>query len=117
MDIFDDWYSPGANTDDEWQRYELARGRTFREALQGYHAHHVFEFDKYHLDKADAVVLVAPAGKSAHLELGYVIGKGKPGYILMDGEPDRYDIMYSFATGIFLSVEELMEELNDRRTS
>lgn len=107
-DVFDDWYSPGPNTDDFWQEYEKQRGRTFREALAGHHAQHAFALDKKHLDACDSVVLVLPAGKSGHLELGYAIGKGKRGYILMPGEPERFDLMYNFATKIFTSVDELV---------
>lgn len=110
-EVFDDWASPGPTTDEEWQAYEKGRGRTYVDALAGHHARHVFEFDKYHLDRARAVVLLQPAGKSAHLELGYVIGKGKPGYILYEGEPDRFDVMMLFATGIFTKIDELINAL------
>lgn len=110
-DAFDDWYSPGEQADDKWQEYEKSRGRTFREALAGYHAKHVFALDKFHLDRCQAALLVAPAGKSGHLELGYMVGRGKPAYILLDGEPDRYDVMVQFATKIFMSVDEMLEEL------
>jgi nucleoside 2-deoxyribosyltransferase len=110
-EAFDDWYSPGPETDDKWQEYERARGRTFAEALAGYHAKDVFDFDKHHLDRCDRGVLVLPAGKSAHIELGYLRGCGKPAYILMDGEPERYDIMYLFATKIFTSLDDLLKEL------
>ena len=112
FDIFDDWYSPGKNADDEWQIYEQQRGRPYREAIKGYHAEEVFTFDKTHLDRCDAAVLTCPAGKSAHMELGYIIGSSKPGYILLPGEPERFDIMYRFATEIFLNVEELIECLS-----
>jgi hypothetical protein len=108
FDVFDDWISPGPDADDKWQEYERLRGRTYRQALDGYHARHVFELDKYHLDRCDAAVLVQPAGKSAHLELGYIIGSKKPGYILLDGEPPRFDIMSLFATDIFESVDEML---------
>ena len=111
FDVFDDWASPGPETDEYWQAYEKNRGRTYAEALQGYHARQVFEFDKEHLDRCNIVVLVLPAGKSGHLELGYAIGKGKVGYILLDGEPDRFDIMYQFASGIFTNEEDLVAEL------
>jgi nucleoside 2-deoxyribosyltransferase len=84
----------------------------------------VFEFDKFHLDRCDAAVLLMPAGKSAHLELGYMRGKGKPGFILFDEEPERYDVMVKFATDIFFKKEDLFEclsmfkgERNVRRTS
>jgi nucleoside 2-deoxyribosyltransferase len=111
FEVFDDWQSPGPEADEYWQKYEKARGRKFREALAGPHAQSIFNLDRNMLKKYDAAVLVAPAGKSAHLELGYKIGLGEPGFILMDGEPERFDIMYGFATGIFLSLAELLEGL------
>jgi len=52
-----------------------------------------------------------PAGKSCHLELGYMVGKGKKCYVLFDKEPDRWDIMYGFATDVFFSLDELKKEL------
>lgn len=99
-EVFDDWYAAGPEADDHWQAYEKSRGHSLVAALDGYAAYHVFHYDKFHLERADAAVLVLPAGKSSHLELGYVIGLGKPGFILLDGEPDRYDVMYRFATGV-----------------
>lgn len=111
-DVFEDWHAGGPQADDEWQRYERERGRTYREALYGYHAQHVFAFDKYHLDRANAGVLVMPAGRSAHLELGYLVGQGKPGFVLFDEEPARFDIMYQFATSVCFAVEELVQELS-----
>jgi hypothetical protein len=110
-DVFDDWYSPGPKCDEEWKNYEQCRGRTYKEALRGYHAEHQFDFDLHHLRRVEIGVLVAPAGRSAHMELGYMIGRGQRGYILMEGEPDpdRWDLMYKFAHGIALDIEELQE--------
>jgi hypothetical protein len=56
---------------------------------------------------------VYPAGKSGHLELGYAIGAGKPGFILLEGEPDRFDVMLNFATGVFDKKEQLFESLSN----
>jgi len=39
----------------------------YDDALKGYAADHVFEFDKHHLDRCDTAILVLPAGKSGHL--------------------------------------------------
>ena len=55
--------------------------------------------------------MIRPAGKSCHLELGYLLGRGKRGYILLDKEPERWDIMYRFATGVFLEEDALVSEL------
>lgn len=111
IDVFADWFSSGPETDDYWQKYEKERGRSYEEALKGYMAEHIFSFDKHHLDRTDAAVLVNPAGKSAHLELGYTLGKGKPGYILFTEIPDRWDVMCLFATQIFFNKENLLDEL------
>jgi len=110
-EVFDDWYAAGPDADDHWQAYELDRGHTYKEALYGPHAQTVFGFDLHHLELADVVVLVLPAGKSGHLELGWAAGRGKPSYILFDGEPTRYDVMYQFADGVFMDVKELISVL------
>lgn len=116
VDVFDDWHSPGPETDDYWQAYEKHRGRTFREALDGYHAKHVFALDKLHLDRCDAAAMVLPAGKSGHLELGYTIGRGKPAYIILPDEPpERFDIMYVLATRIFDSAADFVRFMSNYR--
>lgn len=110
-EVFDDWYAAGPEADDYWQRYEQNRGRSYIQALDGLAVDHVFQFDRTHLDRCDVGVMVGPAGKSAHLELGYVVGRGKPGYVLLDKEPDRWDAMLRFATRVCLDIKELMGEL------
>ena len=109
--VFDDWHGAGPDADDHWQKYEQARGRNYQDALQGYLARHTFHFDYEHLERADIAVLVAPAGKSAHLELGFCIGRGKRGYVLLDCEPERWDVMYCFADGVFYNEPDLLEVL------
>ena len=110
-DVFDDWFAAGPKADDHWKEYEVSRGRTYEEALAGYPAGQVFRYDKSHLDRCQAAVLVLPAGKSGHLELGYFIGCGKPGFILMPPGDDRWDVMYRFATKVVRSLDELHDEL------
>ena len=111
-EVFDDWISPGPEADDFWRDYEKERGSTYKQALGNWAGKHIFEFDKHHLDRADIGVLYMPCGKSGHLELGYHLGKGKPGFVLFDEEPERWDVMYQFATGVCFSHDELLHELN-----
>ena len=106
-EVFDDWYSAGPDADDYWQKHCQYRDISYAEALNGAHAECVFEFDLKYLTQADTVVLVLPAGKSGHMELGWALGQGKRGFVLFDGEPERYDIMYRFATGVAFSLDEL----------
>jgi nucleoside 2-deoxyribosyltransferase len=111
FEVFDDWFSPGPEADDFWRKYEKVRGSTYKEALNNWAAKHIFEFDKFHIDRADIGIMLMPAGKSGHLELGYMIGQGKPCYILFDEEPERWDIMVSFAKDIYFKEEDLLKEL------
>ena len=117
-EVFDDWFAAGRIADDSWRDYEIARGHSYGHALQGWAARHVFEFDFFHLHRADLGVLVLPAGKSCHLELGYLIGRGKPGYILLDGEwskvKPRWDVMYLFARGgVYETLDDLSQALKE----
>ena len=111
VEVFDDWFSPGPKADDYWRDFEHARGSSYKQALKSYAGTHVFEFDKYHIDRLPIVVMAMPAGKSGHLELGYSLGKGKRGYIFFEEEPERWDVMYQFATDIFFNEKELVAEL------
>ena len=110
-EIFDSWYAPGPKADDYLKEYCKNKGLTYKETLKDYAATHVFEFDKKHILRSTDVVMVMPAGKSGHLELGWAVGQGKRGYVLFDKEPERVDIMYQFATDIFFDFKELVTEL------
>jgi hypothetical protein len=113
VEVFDDWIAAGPEADDYWRDYEKQKGNTYAQGLQGYAAKHVFSFDKHHLDTSDAAILVLPAGKSGHLELGYVAGQGKYTAILIE-DPDRWDVMYQFADVVTDDVDVLITKLKER---
>lgn len=60
----------------------------------------------------DALVLVLPAGSSAHLELGWVAGAGKVTIILVSPSPQRPELMYRLADTVVSTVEKVVEELS-----
>lgn len=107
---FADWWGAGPEADDWWKIYNEKRGIPYDDALQDYAARNVFEFDRKHLDRCDATLLVLPAGKSGHLELGYSIGSGKRGFILADEKlgKERWDVMYCFAEKVFMTKDEMI---------
>lgn len=113
FDVFDDWFAGGPEADDYWQQYEETRGRTFVEALYDRYATHIWAFDREHLDSSHLAIMVCPVGRSAHLELGYIIGQGKPGYIYLPEDLDRWDVMYRFATGVFTDVDSLVTHMKE----
>lgn len=111
FEVFDDWYGAGENADDCWRDYEKLRGRTYAEALDGWAAHHIFNFDLSLIHRCDIGVMLMPAGKSGHLELGYIAGQRKPTFICFDKEPERWDLMNRFAKKVCFSEAELIKEL------
>jgi len=112
-DVFDQWITPGPEADHFLFQYAKQRGWNYKEALTCDAAKNNFNFDKRHIDSSDIVVMVMPAGKSAHLELGYSIGMGKEAHILFDEEPDRFDLMYNFipADNIHFNLDSLKKIL------
>lgn len=114
-DAFDHWYGAGPEADDKWQEYVRIKGHSYKEALYDHGARCIFEFDKHHLERCDLAVLVAPAGKSGHMEFGWFTRSGKPGFVLFDKEPERYDVMYQFATDVYFSTEEFLKGLENYR--
>ena len=57
----------------------------------------VFEEDKKWIDWADAVLLILPSGKSAHLEAGYAKGTGKIVVAYSNSFPlGEFEVMYGF---------------------
>lgn len=114
FDVFSDWMAAGPEADDYWQKYEKARGRTYIEALKSPAAQNVVQFDKKHLDQAEAGILVYPAGRSGHTEMGYMLGQKKKVYLLLDKEPApdvRWDVMVLLSSGVFLDLNDIIQEL------
>ena len=107
FNVFDDWFAPGPEADAFWRKFEVLRGHTYIKALQCEAAENALQYDKRHLDQCDGAVLLGPAGKSGHMELGYVRGKGLPAWALLPSEPADWDLMYKLMSGLFLNRTEL----------
>lgn len=91
--------------DEEWESWN---NKQFINALSHPLSRRAFDSDYRGMEWADACVLVLPCGKSAHIEAGYMKGRGKKLYILLDGEASRAELTYSIADGIFQSTPELL---------
>lgn len=115
FDVFDDWHAAGPRADDEWQRYEMNRGRTWAEAMRGLAANHVFNYDRYHLNAADVGVCVGTFGKSSVAEMVYMrCANARPTFLLIDEDPERWDVMLKFAfKDIFYEYDTLLTALRD----
>ena len=94
--------------DEDWEYWSNGQ---FVHALSHPLSKKAFNADFSGMEWADACVLIMPCGKSAHIEAGYMKGKGKPLYILLDGGMTRAELTYSIADGIFVNVSQLLERL------
>ena len=83
--------------------------------LEDHRAQNAFEEDKRWLDWADAVLLMLPCGRSAHLEAGYCAGQGKRLVIYSeDGFPQgEFDVMYGFASDLVTDLSSVLKALGD----
>lgn len=94
--------------DKNWTNWTMDK---FREVLDTNHrAREGFISDKTGLDWCDICILLLPCGRSAHLELGYAVGRGKTTAILLT-ENFEPELMYKFVDYIATDVRFLIEFL------
>ncbi|UZE92968.1 MAG: hypothetical protein IB617_02305 [Candidatus Nealsonbacteria bacterium] len=72
----------------------------------------VAEEDRKSIKKADAIILLLPAGISAHLETGYAKGLGKE--CILIGNPEKAESGYLMAFDkMFGSIEDFLKSLKN----
>ena len=79
----------------------------YLEALQHLRAQAGFARDWEAMQAADTFILVLPAGRSAHLELGWAMGQDKHTAILLE-DPIVPDLMYKMADYLAPSLLDLL---------
>ena len=70
---------------------------------------HVFEMDMLGLKNADKIILLLPAGNSAHIEAGIAYGLGKP--LILIGEPEKPDTLYLIFGERYATAEDFLKSL------
>lgn len=109
--------------DPEWQSWSLEE---FRDRLNDPIAQNEFANNFAAMSNADAFVLVLPCGRSAHLEVGWAIGRGIPTAILLDrrervqAQVSEPELMYSLVgTGgkLCVNLDECTEWLRNHEIS
>lgn len=98
---------PNFNEDEQ-----LADADEYIEALKHEVADEGFHRDFDAMKRADACVLVLPCNRSAHLELGWMVGQGKRTAIMLDVNPDTNqvtpELMYKMVDYIAPSLFDLL---------
>lgn len=86
----------------------------FRNALGVDRAQQGFESDFNAMQWADAIVLLLPCGRSAHLELGWAAGAGKISMIVLSEQQFEPELMYLMVDHICLDQSECLNVLRMR---
>jgi len=94
--------------DSDWQGWDIKK---YRDLLDDPIAQKGFELDWDAMLWADCCVLVLPCGRSAHIEAGYFVGAGKQLHILLHNTGFESELMYKMATGIHVSIYEVLKAL------
>ena len=87
-----------------WSNSEYIKNLNHSIAINGYNK------DMNSLFISDVVILLMPCGRSAHLEMGYGVGKNKKTAILVLDESEP-ELMYKMVNKIFTNLSELLKWL------
>lgn len=101
QEIFPDWGDDWPNSG-EMDAPMVLSGLGMPPAERG------FGRDQAALDACSALVLVLPCGNSAHLELGYAAGAGKPTCVLLPDGTVRPDLMWKVADLLTADADEMV---------
>lgn len=99
------WNQLGKGEPEDWSM------KDFRDALQVPRAQEGFYSDFNAMQWADAIVLLLPCGRSAHLELGWAAGAGKLSIVVLDEDRFEPELMYLMADYICLDRDECIKVL------
>lgn len=89
---------------EDWTSVEFAGALDHPLAQRGY------QTDMAALASSDAVVLLLPCGRSAHLEAGWAAGRGKRVAVYLSGT-DEPELMYKMADAVCPSYDDLLGAL------
>jgi len=90
---------------------DLSHAGDFLAALDHPRAIAGFESDFGAMQRADAIIAIAPCGRSAHLELGWAAGARKRTAVLLD-DPCTPELMYRMVEHVATDMDSLLAWLD-----
>jgi nucleoside 2-deoxyribosyltransferase len=97
--------NPDAPPEEQMKAYEEAD----RDFYTDPHLKFIFERDLNGLKNADTVLLLLPAGTSAHIEAGIAYGLGKP--LVLIGTPEKPESLYLIFKERYATADEFLASL------
>ena len=117
-EVYDFRHPQGRDDNNVWEELNINQegvyGENLIDALEHPLAQERFEEHHEAMCAADTCVLLLPAGRSAHIEAGYMKGLGKKVYVLGSVfDQNRPELMYLTFDNFFCLYENLFDALEE----
>lgn len=96
--------NPDAHPEDQMKHHESTK-----DFFNDPYFQHMFERDLEGLKNADKVIMLLPAGISAHMEAGIAYGIGKP--LILIGEPEKPESLYLIFNERYGTIDEFLKSV------
>ena len=100
-----DPHNPEAHPEEQMKAFE-----SVKDFFSDEYFRHIFETDLKGLKEAESVILLLPAGTSAHIEAGIAYGLGKE--LILIGQPEKPETLYLIFNKRFDTIEEFLKSIS-----
>ncbi len=103
-DIPSDPTDPNADVEEQMKKFE-----SVKDFIDDKHFKYLFDRDLKGLKNAGKIILLLPAGTSAHIEAGIAYGLGKP--LILIGEPEKPETLYLIFKERYKNTDEFLKTI------
>lgn len=96
--------NPNAKPEDQMKKFE-----SVKDFFNDDYFRYLFNRDLDGLKNAGKIILLLPAGTSAHIEAGIAYGLGKP--LVLIGEPEKPDTLYLIFEERYRTIDEFLKTI------
>lgn len=99
-----DLENPDAHPEEQMKKFESVKN-----FYDDRHFNNIFKRDLEGLKNAGKIILLLPAGTSAHIEAGIAYGLGKP--LILIGEPEKPETLYLIFKERYKTIDEFLKTI------
>jgi hypothetical protein len=104
LDVPSDPNNPEADVEEQMKNFE-----SVKDFYNNDHFKYLFNRDLNALKNAEKIILLLPAGISAHIEAGIAYGLGKP--LVLIGEPEKADTLYLIFSERYKTIDNFLKTI------
>jgi nucleoside 2-deoxyribosyltransferase len=104
FEIPSDQNNPNAHPEEQMKNFESVKN-----FYNDQHFNNIFKKDLDGLKNAEKIILLLPAGTSAHIEAGIAYGLGKP--LILIGKPEKPESLYLIFKKRYETIDEFLKTI------